>query len=140
MGAAASNFSRNRRDFIRTRSQCAPDAGRCSLESSFSSRGGPAVNVSDASKSVYLSQPAVGELVAIVAAGALHIVAELAFSETVALLLSAAAVAAYLAYIVWRARATPGALRLWGFRRDNFWPALTRAARFRRCRAGSRSH
>lgn len=81
-------------------------------------------DVSETSRQAYLDEPAFGELLAIVGAGALHVIAELVLSESVALTLSAAAVAAYLSYIVWRARVTPGALRLWGLRRDNLLPAV----------------
>ena len=78
----------------------------------------------ETSRQAYLDGPTLGELVAVVAAGALHVVAELLLSESIALTSSAAAVAGYLTYVVWRARVTPGALTLWGLRRDNFLPAL----------------
>ena len=61
---------------------------------------------------------------AIVCAGLLHIAAEVGLSELAARSYNALVSVGFLAYVVWRARTTDGALRAWGLRRDNFWPAL----------------
>jgi membrane protease YdiL (CAAX protease family) len=59
-----------------------------------------------------------------VLAGAVHVLIETAVSERVAGAFSAWVSMGFLVYVVWRARTTPGALRAWGLRADNFGPAL----------------
>jgi membrane protease YdiL (CAAX protease family) len=72
----------------------------------------------------YTQRPCYPELVAVVCAGLLHIVTEIALSEMVARAYNVLAAVGFLVYVIWRARATHGALRTWGICRDNFWPAL----------------
>jgi len=69
--------------------------------------------------------PHLGELALVVAAGALHVVLELAFSEATALKASAGIVAFVLGYLLWRVRRLPTILGVWGMRRDNFVACLT---------------
>lgn len=57
---------------------------------------------------------------AVVVAGALHVAAELFFSEAVALWVSAALVVGFLVHLGVRAGRHPGMLRAWGMRMDNF--------------------
>lgn len=68
---------------------------------------------------VYGSRPCYGELVAIVLAGAVHIAIELGRSAVAAMAYNVAVSLAFLVYLVWRARRTPGMLRYWGLRTDN---------------------
>lgn len=72
----------------------------------------------------YGSRPCYGELVAILAAGLGHIVLEVSLSGTEATIYNVAVSLAFLGYLGWRIRRTPGVLRLWGFRGDNIWPAF----------------
>ena len=72
----------------------------------------------------YADEPCRGELLAVFVAGALHIVTELAFSAAAATAYNVAVSVAFAGYLLWRARRSPGALRAWGMRRDNFRPAL----------------
>lgn len=65
-----------------------------------------------------------GELIAVVFAGGLHVGAELLFSEPPALWLSAGLSVSFLVYLLWRVRHTPGMLRSWGMRGDNFRLAI----------------
>lgn len=74
--------------------------------------------------SSYAQRPFYPELVAILLVGLLHVVTELCFSGQAALVYNLAASLLVVGYLVWRARRSPGALRAWGMRRDNFWPAL----------------
>jgi membrane protease YdiL (CAAX protease family) len=62
--------------------------------------------------------------VAVVCAGALHVLTELALSWRVAAAYNAGVALAFLVYVVWRGRRSPGALRAWGMRRDNLARAL----------------
>jgi membrane protease YdiL (CAAX protease family) len=62
--------------------------------------------------------------VAVLVAGSLHVLVEIGFSDAVARAYNAVVSVAFLVYLVRRARRTPGALRVWGMRRDNFRPAL----------------
>ncbi|MDH3732767.1 MAG: CPBP family glutamic-type intramembrane protease [Gemmatimonadota bacterium] len=75
-------------------------------------------------ESVELIRGSGGELIAVVAAGALHVGAELWFSEAVALWVSAALSAGFLIYLVARVRRHSGMLRAWGMRWDNFGEAI----------------
>jgi membrane protease YdiL (CAAX protease family) len=68
--------------------------------------------------------PCYPELVAVVMAGALHVITELTVSGFAGRVVNALLVLAFAAYLVWRAHRSPGALRHWGFRRDNLRPAL----------------
>ncbi len=72
----------------------------------------------------YANRPCYPELITILAAGFLHVLIELALSESAArnsnIVLSLLAVV----YLVWRSRRSRGALRAWGMRRDNFRSAL----------------
>lgn len=72
----------------------------------------------------YGSRPCYGELAAVVLAGTVHIAIELGRSAAAATAFNAAVSVAFLAYLVWRARRTPGVLHYWGIRTDN----LKRAA------------
>ena len=67
----------------------------------------------------YGSRPCIGELVAVVAAGAGHIATELTLSATAATFYNVGVSIAFLGYLAWRVRSTPGVLRYWGFRGDN---------------------
>ncbi|MFV1985666.1 MAG: type II CAAX prenyl endopeptidase Rce1 family protein [Gemmatimonadota bacterium] len=68
-------------------------------------------------------RPSRGELIAVVLAGGLHVGTEILFTEPHALWLSAVVSIAFLGYLVWRGR-TPGMLRAWGMRADNFRVAI----------------
>jgi len=72
----------------------------------------------------YTERPCYPELVAVACAGLLHIVTEIALSEIVARAYNVLAAVGFLVYVIWRARATHGALRAWGMRRDRFWTAF----------------
>jgi hypothetical protein len=72
----------------------------------------------------YANRPCYGELAAVILAGLLHVLAEIFFSESIAHVYNASISVAFAAYLLWRARRTPGVCRIWGMRRDNFWPAL----------------
>jgi len=72
----------------------------------------------------YPDRPCYPELAAILLAGALHVVVELGFSLAAARAYNAVVSLLFVGYVVWRARGSAGALRAWGMRRDNFWPAL----------------
>ena len=72
----------------------------------------------------YLTRPCYGELVAIILVGLVHVLMEIELSESIALFYSAGISIAFVGYLVWRAMRTTGVLRIWGMRRDNFWPAL----------------
>lgn len=72
----------------------------------------------------YPEGPRVGELVAVIAAGTAHVLTELLLSEAVAFGVSAAVSVAFLGYLAWRVRVTPGVVRAWGMRGDNFSEAL----------------
>ena len=78
----------------------------------------------------YASRPCYGELFAILLAGLVHILVEVRFSDAFARAYNAGVSIAFVVYLVWRIRRTPGVLRIWGFRRDNFWPALRAQAWF----------
>lgn len=67
----------------------------------------------------YASKPCRGELIAVLVAGALHIVTELLFSAAAATAYNVAVSLAFAGYLVWRARRSAGALRAWGMRVDN---------------------
>jgi hypothetical protein len=70
--------------------------------------------------SIELIRGSRGELIAVTLAGALHVAAELLFSEALALWLSGIMSVGFLVYLLWRAHTTPGMLRAWGMRGDNF--------------------
>jgi membrane protease YdiL (CAAX protease family) len=72
----------------------------------------------------YLRGPCRGELIAVVAAGTTHVLAEVFFSEAVALVITLLIVLVFAGYLLWRLIRTPGVLRAWGFRSDNFRPAF----------------
>jgi membrane protease YdiL (CAAX protease family) len=67
--------------------------------------------------------PCYGELVAILLAGLGHILVELGFDDVVATAYNVVVSVAFLGYVIWRIRRTPGAMRAWGFRTDNLKPA-----------------
>jgi hypothetical protein len=67
----------------------------------------------------YGSRPFIGELVAVLAAGAGHVATELALSATAATFYNVGISVAFLGYLVWRVRSTTGVMRYWGFRSDN---------------------
>lgn len=72
----------------------------------------------------YGSRPCYAELAAILLAGLAHIVIELSLSAVAATAYNVAVSLAFLAYLLWRLRSSPGALRVWGFRADNLLPAM----------------
>jgi len=67
----------------------------------------------------YGTRPCYGELAAILLVGLLHIVVELVYSAGAAIAYNIAVSIAFLAYLIWRIRRTPGVVRAWGFRTDN---------------------
>lgn len=75
-------------------------------------------------RDAYTNRPCYAELAGIILAGLMHVLAEVVFSESIALLYNVGISIAFAVYLLWRARRTPGVLRIWGMRRDNFWPAL----------------
>lgn len=87
-----------------------------------SSRDPAARSASDSN--LYANSPCYPELIAILVAGLLHVVTELALSEPAARNYNIIVSLLAVGYLVWRARRSQGALRAWGMRRDNFWPAL----------------
>lgn len=72
----------------------------------------------------YSKGPCYPELVAVLLAGLFHVVTELAFSASVARVYNVIVSVAFIGYLVWRVRRSKDALRAWGMRTDNFWPAL----------------
>ena len=72
----------------------------------------------------YDSSPCYWELVSIIIAGAIHVTAEVIFSETTSRLCNAAILLMFVGYLVWRVQTSPGVLRTWGIRADNFAPAI----------------
>ena len=72
----------------------------------------------------YSNRPRYPELVAILLTGLLHVVTELVFSDFTARFYNAIVSATFAIYLVWRVRRSGGAVRAWGMRCDNFWPAL----------------
>lgn len=78
----------------------------------------------------YGSRPRYGELVAILLAGLVHILVELGFSRFAASAYNVGVSVTFLAYLGWRIRRTPGVMRAWGFRTDNFLPASLVQLRF----------
>jgi hypothetical protein len=72
----------------------------------------------------YGTQPCYGELVAIIAAGGLHVTAECLLSLAAARLFNGLAAIAFLAYLAWRAYRTPQVTRTWGMQLATFWQAL----------------
>lgn len=69
-------------------------------------------------------RPCYGELIAVIAAGVLHVTTELLVSRAVAYGVNIAMVIAFGAYLVWRAVRDRSILRAWGMRSDNFLPAI----------------
>ncbi len=65
-----------------------------------------------------------GELVAIVLAGTGHVLAELLVSPATGNLYNIGVSIAFVGYLGWKVRRTPGILRTWGMRRDNFGLAI----------------
>lgn len=82
------------------------------------------VSCQDLTPSRYADRPCYPELVVIVAAGVLHVVAEIGLSESAAHLYNAGVSLGFAIYLIWRARHSAGTLRAWGMRLDNFRPAL----------------
>lgn len=78
----------------------------------------------------YGTRPCYGELATILLVGILHIVVELAYSGSAAITYNIAVSIAFLAYLIWRIRQTPGVLRAWGFRTDNLKAATLAQLRF----------
>lgn len=75
-------------------------------------------------------RPCYPELIAILAAGVLHIVTEKFVSYMASQIYNAAVVCGFGCYLVWRAVRTKDILRAWGMRADNFWPALRAQSMF----------
>lgn len=71
----------------------------------------------------YGTRPCYGELAAILLVGLGHIIVELGYSGTAATFYNLAVSIAFLGYLIWRIRRTPGVFRAWGFRSDNLIPA-----------------
>ena len=71
----------------------------------------------------YATRPCYGELVTILLVGLVHILVEIGFSDLVAQVYNAGVSIAFLVYVAWRIRRTPGVLRIWGLRCDNFFSA-----------------
>ena len=67
----------------------------------------------------YAARPSRAELVAVLVAGALHVITEVGFSEAAAVTYNLVVSIGFAVYLVWRARYSPGALRVWGMRLDN---------------------
>lgn len=78
----------------------------------------------------YGSRPCYGELAAILLVGLGHIIIEVGYSRTAATFYNIAISIAFLGYLIWRTRRTPGVLRAWGFRTDNLIPAALGQLRF----------
>ena len=78
----------------------------------------------------YGSGPCYGELIAILLVGLVHILVELGFSGFAAGAYNVAVSVAFLAYLGWRIRRSPGVLRAWGFRTDNLLVASIAQFRF----------
>ncbi len=78
----------------------------------------------------YGSRPCYGELAAILLVGLGHIIIELGYSRTAATFYNIAVSIAFLGYLIWRTRRTPGVFRAWGFRTDNLIPAALAQLRF----------
>ena len=72
----------------------------------------------------YSSSPCYWELVSIITAGAIHVTAEVFFSEDASRICNAVISLIFVAYVVWRIRTSPGILRTWGMRTDNFASAM----------------
>ena len=72
----------------------------------------------------YGDGPCYPELAAIILVGILHVVTELGSSPTIATLYNVIVSIAFVAYLIWRVRRSSGAVRAWGMRTDNFWPAF----------------
>lgn len=72
----------------------------------------------------YAERPCDAEIVAVGLAGLGHIALEIAVSESIALLYSAAACIGFIGYLIWRAARTADILRIWGIRGDNLGSAL----------------
>jgi len=72
----------------------------------------------------YSSSPCYLELVSIITAGAIHVTAEVFFSEDTSRVCNAIISMIFVAYVVWRIRTSPGVVRTWGMRTDNFAPAI----------------
>lgn len=86
--------------------------------------GGALVKPSKFDSQGYVNRACYPELVAILLVGLLHVVTELRFSESAAQRYNAVVSVVGLGYLIWRGRRSKGAMRAWGMRRDNFWPAL----------------
>ena len=69
------------------------------------------------------SAPCYPELIAIVTAGAAHVVTELAFGATAARVFNVTVSVLFLGYVIWRLSRTKGAPRAWGMRLDNLGSA-----------------
>src|SRR5690349_15889828 len=67
--------------------------------------------------------PCHAELIAVLVAGALHVVIEVMVSLAVARIYNAVVALAFLAYLIWRVKRDRHVLRAWGMRLDNLWPA-----------------
>ena len=80
--------------------------------------------------STYGSRPNHTELFAVIVAGLGHILIELNSSLLVARYYNLAVSIVFLAYLVWRIRRSPEALRVWGFRIDNLGVAAVAQSKF----------
>lgn len=69
---------------------------------------------------------ALGELAAVIATSALHLVCENLLDAKAAFI--AVAAPPWVAYAIWRTRTIPGQARAWGIRRDNWKPAAAACA------------
>lgn len=85
---------------------------------------GPAIPAFVRVTDEYGGSPCYGELVAITLAGLAHIIVELGLSKVAATAYNVGVSMVFLAYLIWRIRRSPAALRVWGFRADNLVPAM----------------
>jgi hypothetical protein len=81
-------------------------------------------------KNSYGSRPNYFELTAIILAGLGHIAVELNYSLSVATYYNVAVSIAFLLYVIWRVRTSPGTFRTWGFRYDNLASAAAAHSKF----------
>lgn len=72
----------------------------------------------------YTRDPCYPELVAILLAGAVHVILEFTWSFAAVKIWNAAVTCGFLGYLAWRRSRTGDAFRVWGMRSDNFFAGL----------------
>jgi len=80
--------------------------------------------MNEAAKTKWGTGPCYPELVAVVAAGAAHVITELAFSATAARIYNLTVSIVFLGYVIWRFLRTKHASQIWGMRLDNLGSTL----------------